>query len=457
MTVTYPIVRFIFADNVTLEFSKEQIVRAALVDEINGVSIEMPISELDLKLAVTDDSFSMFSGSSYTMLTERLPMLVYESVDASVRLLGKFYLDTWKNTAERNMEFKAKDIIGVLEDTDFDGAFWENATTLTTILDQILSPINVSYELDASLVAVTLKGWIPAGTYRNALQQICFAAGAIATASGRETLLISPISLPSLLPDATLGSEDKIRKSEIELLPLISRIELMAHNYIQGLVAETIFDKYLEIGNYKIVFDQPYTGIAVVGSGYTQFVLGTEGGDYIATEFGDYIEAGGEFNAGSNSLYLTVAVAGQVTITGYPWTDNKQSFIFTETGVVDAQNKNVLVISDATLVNLSNGQTILDQLRDYFRQRYFQKVTVLPTTLKKNDIVLSSTLYSNQILAAIQRMETDLTKGFLSKLFLRGIVPVYVPPALSPTRRARSGIAISGADLTRNNLWRQYA
>ena len=51
----------------------------------------------------------------------------------------------------------------------------------------------------------------------------------------------------------------------------------------------------------------------------------------------------------------------------------------------------------------------------------------------------------------------DLTGGFLSTMELRGFLPAYILPEANPTRRARTGLAVTGSNLTFNNHWRQYA
>lgn len=454
MTTTYSIIQFLFPSG-TIEFSKDQILNANLVEENTPISIEIPISTLDFSLYVSDDSFSMFSDSS-TVLIEKLPILAYESVDGDIRLLGKFYLKKWKNTEEHQIEFTAIDITGVLENTDFDGVFFSESILLSEALTQILTPINVLFELSSDFVDSSVMGWIPSGNYRDALQYLCFAGNAIISTARTENLIVTSVYIPELFYDARLKNSEKKNES-IEFLPLISKIELVSHNYTEQSTLETIFEKYLEAGSHKIIFSKPYTGVVVDGPGYTQSVLGTENSDTLATEYGDSLEAGGEYNINSNSVYLTISIAGTVTITGYPWLDSQRSFVFNEDGVTEANNKNTILISDATLVNVDNGQDVLDNLVSYYRQRYVQNIKIFPTVdVQTGNIILSETIYNNRILAYVKKMEIDMVGGFLAKAEIRGLVPAYVPAQDNPTRKARTGIAISGAGLTRNNGWRNY-
>lgn len=457
MTVTYPTITLTVGTTV-LTFTGPEVISASIVEEVNPVSIELPFNVLEFKIHNTDTSFSMFSGSVYSQLSERLPVMAYENIDGVPHLQGKFYLDTWKNTSEYEFEFRAIDAIGTMAATDYDGGFWSTPTTLQTVLTQTLLPKDILFTVDASIQDVTIQGWIPPGDYRKALQQICFAAGAVASCARSDRVVITPIELPYRLFDAKIKNSQKLRSQPIELLKLVTSIELVSHSYTAGTELQTIFDKYMDAGSHKIVFNQPYYNIIVNGPGFIPGLLLMENGDFFTFEDGDHLEVSGEYIFDSpNSLRLEMQEAGQVTITGYPWIDSKRSYLFYETGLTEYSNKNALTISEATMINESNAQAVLDQLRDYYRQRYRQTITLLPSAFQTKNIIASSTLFDKTILGFIQKMDMNLVGGYLQVTDIRGIEPVYVPPATNPVRRARVGIAVCGAGLTRNNGFRQYA
>jgi hypothetical protein len=456
MSVTVPTI-VLTVGNTVLTFTGPEVISAAIVEEVNPVSIELPYNVLEFKIHNTDTSFSMFSGDIYSLLSERLPVMVYENIDGVPQFMGKFYLDTWKNTSEYEFEFRAVDAIGTMAVTDYDGGFWSVPTALDTVLTQVLSPKNILFAVDPSIKDVTIQGWIPPGDYRKALQQICFAAGAVASCARSDRVVISPIELPYQIYDAKIRKSQKLQSQPIELLKLVTSIELVSHSYTQGTVIETIFDQYLEAGSHKIVFTKPYSGLVIAGPGYTPDLFVLENGDYFVLENGDFFEVGGEYTFGPNSIYLEMQEAGQVTITGYPYVDSKKSYIFYESGLTEYSNKNVLTISEATMINESNAQSVLNKIRDYYRQRYTQTITLLPSSFEPKDIISSSTLFEKSILGFIQKMDINLVRGYLQVTDIRGIEPVYVADADNPVRRARTGIAVTGAGLTYNNGFRNYA
>ena len=421
MSTTYPSISMVVGGE-TLTFSGEEVVTAVITEELSPISVEIPISVFEFSIISTDEDFSMFAGTHFNLLSERLPVTVYEYVDDVPYLIGRFYLDDWENTTEYTFKFKAIDIIGVLAATEFDGGFWSTATTLKIIFADVLNPIDVEYTLDASIEDAEVQGWIPPGTYRDALQQICFAGMVVASTTRSITLNFIGVSLPDVEYDSHILNENKFINQPVKLLPLVTGIELVSHNYAEGDDPVEFFSEELAIGSYKIVFEQPYFDISVTGPGYTPILLTVEGGaDTITTEDGvDDIEVGGEYNFGPNSLYLNVQSAGLVTITGTPWVDSKRAFTYTEEGSEDFLNKLTLKVEDATLVSVDIAETVLGVMSDYYAQRYEQHIKLRPSEVKINDIVLTSTLYDKHIIAIVQKMSLDLTGGFLAETDVLG-------------------------------------
>jgi hypothetical protein len=87
---------------------------------------------------------------------------------------------------------------------------------------------------------------------------------------------------------------------------------------------------------------------------------------------------------------------------------------------VEFSNKNTKVISDATMINLDNAQGILDQLRDFYRQRYKQGILLFSSDVDLGTAVLTSTIQSKQIIGTVLRREISLTGGNLSKIEVLG-------------------------------------
>jgi len=448
----YPVIQLILPDRV-LEFSGEEILEANLVEEQDPTSTELPISVIEFKIMQYDESFSMFDGEIYAQLSERIKAIAYKNIDGSNYLLGEFYLDEWENVSESQFQFRVVDIVGVMEKTDFDGIFFSAATRAEDIFSAVLGPANIAYTLHDDLKDVERSGWIAPGNYREALQQICFSIGACISTARRNDLYIKPMGMPEdaieSLAFTQIGNDVKLMDQSINLLKSVSSIELVTHTYTQQSELTTVFQETLPAGNHKIVFEKPMYNIVVDGPGYAQFVLGTEGSDYLVTENSDYLEVGGEYNFDPNSLWLTLSESGLVTITGYEWLDNMRSFYYYNPAAVEASNKITLKISDATLVGPDQAEEILVRLSAYYAQRYEKSIKVLPAELKNGDTILVDTIYNKKVLANIEKISSNLI-GFLTDVSAVGIQveTIYA-------RYPRTGIAGCGVGMTRNNKFRE--
>jgi hypothetical protein len=207
-------------------------------------------------------------------------------------------------------------------------------------------------------------------------------------------------------------------------------VELYSHDYTAGATSETIFEDTLAVGDYKIVFNEPYYDIEATGVGYDPTYITTEDGDYITTEDTSEdveIVIAGTFEYGSNSIYLHVLSEGEVSITGYPWIDNKQSHIYEESGLDEYVTKNDKLVDNATMVSSAIVEDVLDMISDYYRQRYKQISTLFSNAYKTGDCIIIGSFYSKQLLTVVERMEYDLTGGFLTKARLVGTEYVDSP------------------------------
>ena len=427
MTRTYPIIKMTIA-GIEYVWQDTDIVTARAVQEVHPISLELPASTIDFTVYTTDPQFSIFSdGDLYEQLAEGQVIQVFEYVDGINVFINEFYLKEWEYTSANTLRFRGIDLIGRLDGMPYDGAFWSSYTSVSVILGAILDPLGIPFVVNS---ATSLKGWIPPGTAREALQRVCAAARLIVGATINETLVINPaiyqLHVSSI--DLTVPDTDKQDNQTVELLPKITGVDLITHDYSQGATSETIFSETLEPGSYKIVFNKPYYSITATGAGYIPDNLITEGGDTLITEGGDYLIANGDYQYGPNSIYLTVfPPGGAVVITGYPWVDNKQSF-----NPSTGENINNLVVEDATLVNFANRYPVHYHLSDYYDRRYVHRFTLLhyntPTALygfapvygsgtysaaglKVGDVVLSNVL-SKAVLGVAEKLEYDLSGGF---------------------------------------------
>lgn len=445
MPATNPIIEMTIGDQ-EITFQGSEIIDAQVVKEINPISTEVPISTIEFTIYTTDTRFSIFSeGEYYQALSKRQPIRAYEEIGETRVFIGDFYLDEWEYLSEHEFKFTGIDLIGVLDSVDYEGGFWSDLTPIHTILAAVLDQHYIKHETDTDLASVTLKGWVAPSTAREAIQQICFAAGATVTTRPGNTLAFSAARIPLRNPstDRTIANGDIDESQSVSLKPMVSSIELISHDYKQGTASQEIYKEDLEPGNYKIIFNEPYFNVTATGVGYVPFNLGTENEDELTTESGDSLVIQGDYIYGPNSLNLTVfPPGGSIVVTGYPWIDSKRAHIYQAPEGAAQESKNNFKIDSATLVNSSNAQTILELIRDYFAQRYIHDFTIMRYTAPLsvygaspvysrglysqagpvvNDSTRSTAIKTKDIVGIIERMEVGMADGFLPKTRIVGI------------------------------------
>ncbi len=418
-------------------FTPADILSATLVEQIDPISLTLPISELNFKVYTTDPRFGIYAENEFSQsLTLRLPVRLYLTYQLQRYLMGTYYLDSWKSPAHYRYEFKAVDTIGLMESITYDGGFWEVDTPIQTILNAMLEPNGISYTLDDALASVVLRGFVAPSTVREAVQQVAVAAGAMVLLIGDKAIHLEPAKLPYRGEPAvyTISDEQRLEQQEINIKQIITDIEVNSHEYVsQHEQIETIFENYLEPGEYKIRFTKPYHYIEATGTGYPLINLTTEDEFWLVTEDGVELVISEEYVYGPNYIYLYVyPPGGEVTITGYPLIENRQTYSFRESGLSPFQTANSIVIENATLINTSIASNVLALLRDYYRQRYEQKARTIESYMitpedellvkfHPGEVARISATDGKFIRGAIEQIDYDLAGGMLTKLRIVGV------------------------------------
>lgn len=398
-------------DTVT-EFSGADIKAARVVEEINPLSLELPINTLELDLFSTDGDFSIVAPAGfYASLQYKEPLDIHEEINGSVIYIGRFYLDAWESLSENEARFEASDAMGLMDGSTYYGIFRIGPHSPDYILsedliDEIMGVAGIGYEIDPSLEGVEVTGLIRVSTCREALQQVMISLGAYATCSRSNVVQIKPFELAADLAvyDHALTSAEKGIVSPITLRPLITGVELSEHNFAYRAIPDTeIFNETLAVGTHIITPDIVAIDLDITGSTATW-----------AWDF-DY--------SYTPVLVAVVTVAGIVKVTA-------QSELADISKVIGEYNlslpagtpSNIIKIEDATLVSVSIVNTVAQRVYDYFAQRYLQKTKLFGSLLAPGDSVLVDVQSSRQLKGIVERMETDLSGGYVSNVEIVGVV-----------------------------------
>lgn len=395
-------------------FQKEDIKSANILQEVMPISTELPMGTLEFTLHSDDDDFNIVDPQGfYAQLQYKQELDVYEYIDGISTYLGKFYLDKWDTDSFRGANFTAFDAMGILDKTMQYGDMWgayndaesgdhEATTTVSTLVAAIFTLAGLDYDLDASLNAVVVSGYVPPVSCREALQQIAFMAQATVRCSRDGMIEIYPTVLAQdiVTCDYELTDAEKSSEQSLNLLPVISALNLHYHSYVPEDGVTQIFGESLAADDYIIIFSQPYQNNASGTCGVT----GATPTDYSA-----------------NHEEITVGSPGNVTIEGSPYRHSDVPYLVEAVGLPDSSKANILEISDATLVNIDNVEDLADHVFDYYSQRYLFKLKLFGYDVEVGKSALIDTIQSNTITSVIEKVETDLI-GFVSKIEARGVV-----------------------------------
>lgn len=196
--------------------------RTFLRNELRGVSVVEEIDPTSRELAENTLDWTLSSKSAVEYLFQfKQPVYAYDGET----LIGVFYIDDSERLADRVYDITCVDAIGVLDNSPFPDAYYsgKNAYELAV---EICSGFTV--DMAEALREKTVKGVLKGETRRTALQQLCFALGAVADTSGTNAIKI--FSLLEGEP-VELGPDQLRTGGSVSVDPIATEIRLTAHSY----------------------------------------------------------------------------------------------------------------------------------------------------------------------------------------------------------------------------------
>lgn len=197
----------------TFEQSELRSGSAKVVQQIDNTSRELPTNTLDFKLSSRESVEFIFQTKQQIA-----------AYDGNT-LIGFFYIDDSSRQAENIYDIQCVDAIGVLENDPFPDAYYSSVNALT--LAQAICG-DFAVEMEASLQSKTLSGILYGQNRRTALQQLCFALGAVADTSGTDKIKIFTLAsgTPVELDENRLRPGGAVSKA-----PVVTAVTVTAHSY----------------------------------------------------------------------------------------------------------------------------------------------------------------------------------------------------------------------------------
>lgn len=172
-----------------------------VLEEIDLTSNTISSNTATITLNNLDQRFNMFNPSNETrFLQERQQLTVTAGllVDGSYEdiPLGKFYLSKWESPTQNTTKFTAYDLLSLMDGTYYKSRLYQSERA-ETILLELFNDLNLYdvqgnalFYIHPNIRDVLLSGYLAPMSYRDALQRIAFALGAVVKMDRYGKLLI---------------------------------------------------------------------------------------------------------------------------------------------------------------------------------------------------------------------------------------------------------------------------
>lgn len=374
-----------------LVLSGEDITEGTLLEELDPLSSEVTVNTLDFSLHSNNAEFSLLNPQgAFSLLQQRQAVMATEHVNGTDIPLGTFYLEEWSSDKENNVKMTAVDWVGLLGKTTYMGGIYTGISA-SALIDDIMTDAGAPYQLDSTLQNVTLSGYLPICTHREALQQAAMALCAVVDCSRADAVKIYP---PPERPSSYIDYDRKFGGT-LKLEQQVTGVDVTAHRYVEDSEESELFKDTLAPGSYEITFSSPAHSLAITGGSIT--------------------------SSGANYAGITVASQGEVTITGKGYKDNTRVIRKRMLPMPAGAMPNVLTVEDATLVTSDNANAMAARVYDYYQNRYVNEVTILPADERVGDMIIIRSHRNEKLKGILESMEYDLTGGWRAKAKIRGV------------------------------------
>jgi len=375
-------------------FSDEELSSAFLLEELDPTGSELSVNTLEFTVYSETDDFNIFEPKGvYSLLSRRGRVCAEAEIsEGNIFGLGSFYISERETKENRLFSIYAEDAAAVLGESFFAGGMYFEKPA-RELIGELMADAGFGCALESIPEEKTLSGYLPRCTHREALQQICFALGAVADSARSGTVNIR--LLPSLSEvKSHIGRDRRFTGASFRLKKLVTGVRVTSHNYSKKDTAEEIFREELPAGISEINFSEPVADIEAQGA----LIL----------------------DSGANFCRVNVTSPGEVLIRGKKFNDNTKIFYSGLQSIPAGESENLVSVSEATLISDKNAQEAADRLFALNCLRIEQEISFVLNGEAPGEAVQVEVMPGKYRPALIRRLETDLAGGFVAKAVMTG-------------------------------------
>lgn len=376
-------------------WDKDMIQTAKMLEDIDVTSATLSINEADISIVDMNNDFDAENeNGAWKSVQKTQEVTLSEFNNGNMIPMGAFFIDDFsfsKNIAK----FKLIDVVGLLDKyTFYDGQVYNNVRA-EVILNAIFVTAGIKkYVIDEEVGNILLSGYLAIQTCRKALQQVCFACGAVADDSRSDTIKVYK---PDRYVKSTVGTDRKFNgNTKVSLEKYISGVNIEMKNYALEEKNSDIYKKTLPAGDTKITFSSPYLPSSITASVGTLKEVKT------------------------NYLIINMPDAGQCQITGIKYANTTFSYEKRVDKIEAGETENIKKYSGCTIYNADILPDIAAYLLDYHALRKKVGMKYLVDLEQVGNWANINSIGGKTSTTLIESQTLDLTGGFIATATCRG-------------------------------------
>lgn len=395
-------------------WDKDMIQTAKVQEDIDVTSASLSINEADISIVDMNNDFDAENeNGAWNSVQKTQEVTLSEFNNGNMIPMGAFFIDDFsfsKNIAK----FKLVDVVGLLDKyTFYEGQVYNNVRA-GVILNAIFATAGIKkYVIDEEVGNTLLSGYLAIQTCRKALQQVCFACGAVADDSRSDTIKVYK---PDRYVKSTVGTDRKFNgNTKVSLEKYISGVNIEMKNYALEEKTSDIYKKTLPSGDTKITFSSPYLPSSITAS------------------------AGTLKDVKTNYLIINMPDAGQCQIKGIKYANTTFSYEKSVDKIESGETENIKKYSGCTIYNADILPDIADYLLNYHALRKKVGMKYLVDLEQVGNWANINSIGGKTSTTLIESQTLDLTGGFIATATCRGYSIVVTEDVFAGTELYTGG------------------
>lgn len=398
-------------------WDKDMIQTAKMQEDIDVTSATLSINEADISIVDMNNDFDAENeNGAWNSVQKTQEVTLSEFNNGNMIPMGAFFIDDFsfsKNIAK----FKLVDVVGLLDKyTFYEGQVYNNVRA-GVILNAIFATAGIKkYVIDEEVGNTLLSGYLAIQTCRKALQQVCFACGAVADDSRSDTIKVYK---PDRYVKSTVGTDRKFNgNTKVSLEKYISGVNIEMKNYALEEKNSDIYKKTLPAGDTKITFSSPYLPSSITASVGTLKEVKT------------------------NYLIINMPDDGQCQITGIKYANTTFSYEKRVDKIEAGETENIKKYSGCTIYNADILPDIAAYLLDYHALRKKVGMKYLVDLEQVGNWANINSIGGKTSTTLIESQTLDLAGGFIATATCRGYSIVVTEDVFAGTELYTGGDVI---------------